>query len=210
MFEDRKVKVFLLTLVVALSAGIAIKTFVSFKAPQAAPAALEPAGHTSQNAGPTSQNGSQEIVVYVTGAVVKQGLVRLPLGSRLADALLSAGQAQDSDLTNLNLAEKLRDGQKIVVPRVGEQAAAGVGPVQGSGSNTVGTSSGSGMAGKININTAGAKELDAIPGIGPATAEKIIAFRNEKGPFNRPEDIKQVPGIGEKKFAEMAEFITVD
>jgi len=202
MLEDRKVKIFLLTLVVALTAGIGIKAFVGFKAPPQAQAEPNPAAQVSQAPVPAS-----ELVVYVTGAVVKQGLVKLPPGSRLADALLAAGQGQDSDLTNLNLAEKLKDGQKIVVPRLGEVSTPQAGQA-GNIENSTGNANA--KAGKININTASAKELDEIPGIGPAMAERIISFRTEKGPFKRPEDLKEVSGIGDKKYAQMAEFVTVD
>ncbi len=198
MLEDRRVKIFLLTLVIALTAGVGIRAFVGFKAPPAAaPAVQEPAA---------AQN--PEIVVYVTGAVSKPGLVKLPAGSRLADALLAAGQTPESDLNNLNLAEKLKDAQKIVVPRLGEQPAAK--SSAGTSAPTPGSSTGSRSAGKVNINTADAKELDTLPGIGPAMAERIIAYRTEKGPFKRPEDLKDVSGIGDKKYADLADLITVD
>ncbi len=199
MLEDRRVKIFLLTLVIALTAGIGIKAFVGLKAsPVPAPATQEPV-QAAQN---------QEIVVYVTGAVSKPGLVKLPAGARLADALLAVGQTAESDLNNLNLAEKLKDAQKIMVPRLGEQQAAN--SSTGTSTPNPGSSPSPKSGGKVNINTADAKELDTLPGIGPAMAERIIAYRSEKGPFQRPEDLKDVSGIGDKKYADMADLITVD
>ncbi len=190
MLEDRRVKIFLLTLAIALTTGIGVRAFVEFKPPPT-PA---PSGIT--------QGQGQEIVVYVTGAVVKQGLIKLPPGSRLADALTAAGQDPAADLTNLNLAEKLKDGQKIVVPRQGP-------PAEGDG-QAAGQAPAAKPGGKVNINTASPQELDSLPGIGPTMAERIITYRTQNGRFNTIEELKEVPGIGDKKFADLQALVTVD
>jgi competence protein ComEA len=200
MLEDRKVKVFLITLAIALTAGLGIKAFVGFKPP---PAAVEPV------VAPV-QDKAQEMVIYVTGAVVKQGLVKLPIGSRLADALLAAGQAEDADLSTLNLAEKLKDGQKVVVPRQGTPSPGNGQALPPGASPTAPSSIAKAAGSKVNINTASAQELDTLPGIGPAMSERIINYRTEKGSFTKTEELKDVPGIGDKKYAELLPLITVD
>ena len=92
-----------------------------------------------------------------------------------------------------------------MIPRIGE--GSGLNGLPNNGSST--TNNG-GKTNKVNINTADIKELDSLPGVGPSTAERIIAYRNEKGSFKRPEDLKEVPGIGDKKYAQMADLIRVD
>ncbi|MCL6449126.1 MAG: ComEA family DNA-binding protein [Armatimonadetes bacterium] len=168
-----------------------------------------------------------EIVVHVTGAVEKPGVYRLPRGSRVNDALGQAGALPEADLDALNLAAPLADGQKIPVPfrqsaLSGENAvsaggaggkapgwpAAGAGAAaggQGVRSSSAGTSGG----GLININTASQKELESLPGIGPALAERIIQYREKNGPFLSPEDIKNVSGIGEKRYEQLKDLISV-
>ncbi len=153
-----------------------------------------------------------EVVVYVCGAVRSPGLVRLPTGARVADALKRAGGATSgAELAALNLAAKLADGQQIVVPRRGEAAAAG-GAAQAGGPAAAGSSSAAGPAAAgapVNINTASLEELDSLTGIGPATAQKIIDYRTANGAFKTIDDIKQVPGIGPAKFEAIKANITV-
>lgn len=148
------------------------------------------------------------IVVDVAGAVASPGVVELKDGARVADALGAAGGlAEDADLTSVNRAARLTDGQRVYVPRVGEQVA----PVEGDGSTGAageGTqSTATGQA--VNINTAGLAELDALPGVGPATAQAIIDDREANGPFTAPEDLMRVSGIGEKKFEKLKSSICV-
>lgn len=170
-------------------------------------------------------SGGREIVVYVAGAVDKPSLLHLPLEARLADALKQIRPLPDANLDALNPAEKLKDGQKITVPfRPGVAEAPGipgggagtkeggsVGSATGqvSGAGTTGTTGATGTTGKININTAGAGELDKLPGIGPALAQRILQYRTEHGPFARPEDLQEVAGIGPKTYAKMAAMVMV-
>lgn len=148
------------------------------------------------------------IVVDVAGAVASPGVVELKDGARVADALDAAGGlAEDAGLTSVNRAALLTDGQRVYVPRVGEQVA----PVEGDGSGGVAgegaQSTATGQA--VNINDADLAELDALPGVGPATAQAIIDDREANGPFTAPEDLMRVSGIGEKKYEKLKSSICV-
>lgn len=164
---------------------------------------------------------NREIVVYVTGAVETAGLVHLAPDARLDDALKQVELSAEADVDKLNPAQKLKDGQKIEVPRkavpvLTGSALTGTGNPAGTESVTQAPKAGAFSAGssvstdgKININTAGAAELDRLPGVGPALAERIIQYRTENGPFAKPEDIQNVSGIGPKTFEKMASQVTV-
>ena len=142
------------------------------------------------------------VVVDVGGAVLEPGVVELASGSRVADAIDAAGGlAQDADCTSLNRAQLLQDGQKVYVPREGESAAP-------SGGEAVTTGAQQGAA-LVNINTASLEELDALPGVGPATAQAIVDDRDQNGPFTTPEDLMRVSGIGEKKYANLESLICI-
>ncbi|WP_422444621.1 helix-hairpin-helix domain-containing protein [Thermoanaerobacterium sp. DL9XJH110] len=161
---------------------------------------------------PVAQEEPKKIMVYVTGAVKNPGVYTLEEGKRVKDAIEAAGgNLPEADLLRLNLAQKLRDEDKLYVPRVGEfpegQEEPGGGNTGMAGA-TVGISSFSDN--KININTADLVELDTLPGIGPTTAQKIIDYRNQNGPFKSIEEIKNVSGIGDKKFEEIKDKIKVN
>lgn len=147
------------------------------------------------------------IVVHVGGAVVEPGVRELPEGARVQDAVDAAGGfAQGAACDALNLARVVADGEQVVVPTLADlETAAAEGPVSGSGSPALGAP----LGGKVNINTASADQLDALPGVGPSTAQKIVADREANGPFVSPEDLKRVSGIGDKKFAALADSICV-
>lgn len=142
------------------------------------------------------------VVVHVGGAVVEPGVRELPEGSRVQDAINAAGGlAEGAAPDALNLARVLTDGEQVVVPTLEEVEAAGA---------TAGTTAGSsGPGGKVNLNRATAAELDALPGVGPATAEKIVADREANGPFATVEDLGRVSGIGDKKLADLADLVCV-
>ncbi len=130
------------------------------------------------------------ITVHVSGAVARPGLVSIPDGSRMADAVAAAGGAlPTADLGSINLARQIRDADHVIVP------------VRGGG--TAATEEASG----IDINNASASELEALPGVGPVLAGRIVAFRTERGPFSSVEDLLDVPGIGEAKLAQMRDAI---
>jgi len=159
-------------------------------------------GEESQDQAPDSSQEKEPefIVVHISGAVERPGVYRLPRGARVHEALDQAGVLPEADPHALNLAATLQDGQKIYVPRRGEALpvlTGGWGGVQKGG------------GGKVNINTASEQELQALPGIGPALARRIIEYRQQK-PFRSVEDIKNVRGIGPKKFEEIKDKITVN
>ena len=171
------------------------------------------------NGSPSSglKDGSPEvptIVVHVAGAVLRPGVYELIEGQRVHNAIELAGAADDADLVMLNLAAVLRDSDKVYVPRKGESLRPGWTGMAGTsgagaGSTGGGNSGSGGVSFPINLNTATAKELEALPGIGPSLANAIITYRTEHGPFKDPHDVVAVPGIGEKTYQKMAPLIVV-
>ncbi len=148
---------------------------------------------------------ARTVVVHVGGAVADPGVRELAEGSRVQDAVdASGGFAEGAAPDALNLARVLTDGEQVVVPTLEEAAGA-----QGADAAGAGASSGSAVGGRVNINRASAAELDTLPGVGPSTAEKIVADREANGPFATTEDLKRVSGIGDKKYEELADLVCV-
>ena len=166
----------------------------------------------------TSTTVSAFIVVDVSGAVQRPGPVRLGTSARVDEAIAAAGGATpDADLDRVNRAAVLGDGERIYVPRRGEEtvpepvngggATSAAGPTGSAGSPTPGgTPAKSAM---VNLNTATVDELDTLPGVGPATAQAIVEYRSEHSRFNRIEDLLDVRGIGNAKFAALRSRVTV-
>ena len=150
---------------------------------------------------------NRDIIVHVTGAVHKQGIVRIEQGSRISDVIDSAGGITDeADLSKINLAYTVQDGQKIYVPNINDKEKVNT-ITEDAGENVIEDSNS--KTEKININTASQTELETLNGIGPSTALKIINYRNENGNFKKIEDIKDVPGIGDAKFDSIKENICI-
>ncbi|MFK2824433.1 helix-hairpin-helix domain-containing protein [Bacillus sp. B190/17] len=150
------------------------------------------------------------LMVDIKGAVAVPGIYSLKNGDRINDAVAKAGGFQkDADRTVINLAQKLQDEMVIYVPLIGEEPPDNISA--GMPGESVGGSlgEGGGSSGGININTAAARELQELPGIGEAKAQAIIDYRETTGPFSKPEDLKNVSGIGEKTFEKLEPLIVV-
>jgi competence protein ComEA len=173
-------------------------------------AAVAAAPGSSTSSAPPS-TGPSELVVHAAGAVTRPGLYRVPAGARVADVIDAAGGlAPDADADRVNLAQPVGDGERIYVLRRGE------GDVPPAPGGTVPTTVGSGSGGAtggtdqvVDLNTASADELDTLPGVGPATAEAIIAYRTEHGPFRSVDELLEVRGIGDAKLAELRDRVRV-
>jgi len=173
-------------------------------------------GASGANAAGVATSGlPTELVVHVVGAVAAPGVQRLPPGSRVVDALAAAGDAlPDADLARVNLAAPLIDGQQVFVPRPGEPAPSTLAPAGGGTGVTGGEPGGTGATGTaqgglVNLNTATAQELEALPGVGPSTAAAIIAHRDANGPFTSVEQLIDVRGIGDAKLEQLRHLVTV-
>lgn len=155
------------------------------------------------------------VTVHVAGAVASPGVYSLAAGARVADAVAAAGGATtQADLVRINLAQLVHDSEQVFVPsrHASSRAPSATVAPRHQPTTTLPSAPGSGAsraAGPINLNTASETELDALPGIGPATATAIIAHRRENGSFTAVEDLLNVPGIGPSKLAALAGLVTV-
>lgn len=213
-----KAVVVAMLVVIAMASGLAMASFggesdgVSFERVGDSGPSVEPGfGDPSDDASDgSSSKASAETEVYVDvdGAVASPGVYRLQDGARVSQAIDAAGGlTAEADVTGLNRAAKVTDGQKIYVPAVGEQqAASAAGGVEGGAAAVSGARASSGL---VNINTASAAELQTLSGIGPSMAQSIIDERTKNGAFTSVDDLMRVSGIGEKKFAKIKDCICV-
>ena len=209
----------------------------SLPSPAAASPANTPLNHPILPENPPAEEAPQEAVVHVAGAVKHPGLYHLKLNARNDDAVKAAGgPASGANLDAINLAAHLQDGEQLYIPTKSEQPAGGASepsandvasvkkpvfsPVSSGKKSSVrapkkGAVGGKAAKltdpaqGKVNLNTGSLEDLQKLPGIGPAMAERVIAWRKENGGFQNAEDLLQVSGIGEKKFAKIQPFIIV-
>ncbi|GAA1338568.1 ComEA family DNA-binding protein [Arthrobacter roseus] len=162
----------------------------------------EPEGDDDAQKSESTQKGvtkGGDIIVHVAGAVNKPGVVSLLDGSRIFEAIEAAGGAlPEAALDAVNLAAPLTDGVQLYVPRVGEQvpAGAGAGATEESG-------------GLVNLNSASSDELQALPGVGPVLAGRIVKWREEHGGYSSIADLDAVSGVGEAMMASLADLVTV-
>ncbi len=173
----------------------------------------------------TGAGAGAEVVVSVVGLVEHAGLHRLPGGSRVADAIEMAGGIRDgADLTGLNLAQRLSDGDQVVVGATGphsDPARLGSGMISASGrtpaagpsapgvTGSTPAGAGAGKSGGVDLNTATEAELDALPGVGPVTAKAILAWRAANGRFTDIAQLGEVDGIGPARLARLRELVTI-
>jgi competence protein ComEA len=145
-------------------------------------------------------------IVQVVGAVHRPGVYRMRAEERVDDAVRRAGGATTrADLAGINLAAKVNDGQQVVVPVRGAVPA-----VAAAGAGAAGGGAAAGAPGQpLNLNAASAEQLDQLDGVGPATAQKIVAYRQQHGGFRSVSELDQVPGIGEKKLAALRDKVRV-
>lgn len=188
----------------------AIAGMTLMKQTQPAPIIISPPKPTP-TAVPTETPGPMQ--VFVNGAVVQEAVYTLPAGSLAQDAIEAAGGfADDANVTVVNLAQPMFNGAQVYVPFNVENNATPTAVIltESEAVNSTGKQTSLSAEGMVNINSADATQLETLPGIGASTAEKIIAFRDENGRFATIEDIMNVPGIGEGKFDQLQELITVD
>ncbi|MGX1850364.1 ComEA family DNA-binding protein [Streptomyces sp. NBC_01456] len=218
-----------LVLVLVVAVGFAVQHFWTGRPePVRAPAAersvgasgpvprssSQPASSSSAAAvasGPPGEAGRQ-LVVDVTGKVRHPGIHRMPPGSRVIDALQAAGGVlRGASVRGLNRARRLTDGEQIVVGAPGGGAGAGGGPgpadAGGGGSGSGVPSAGGGPGGPVSLSSATEQQLDALPGVGPVLARHIIEFRTQHGGFTSVEQLRQVTGIGDRRFADLRPLV---
>jgi competence protein ComEA len=152
--------------------------------------------------GTPGQSAAGTVVVHVAGKVRRPGLVRAPTGSRVADVLaLAGGPLPGVDLTTLNLARQVTDGEQILVGLPDTSTSA-----PGSTASTGATAP---TDSPVNLNTATLDELDALPGVGPVLAQRILDYRSENGPFTTIDQLQEVPGVGPKKFESLKPHVRI-
>ncbi|HYN57090.1 MAG TPA: ComEA family DNA-binding protein [Motilibacterales bacterium] len=190
-------------LVVAVALGGAILLLTSWPRERAPQPALAPSVAASADPfadpfGPVSPSPSPSVTVHVVGEVRRPGVVELPAGSRVVDALTAAGGLRrGGELGGTNLARVLADGERVEVGGSGAAGSSGDGASVGA------------AAGPLDLNTATAEQLDGLPGIGPVTAAKILAWRSAHGRFTVVDELAEVPGIGPKTLADLRPHVRV-
>lgn len=218
--------VVLLVLSAATSGGASVPT----PTPGVAVPARTPAGASSSSsvssasgvpvASPSpggAASGGAEVVVDVVGQVARPGLVRLPAGARADDAVRAAGGARpDADLRRVNLARVLVDGEQLVVPAPGEAlpsptsapaATAATGAAGAAGG--AGSAGGRAASGPVDLNSATLADLDALPGVGPVLAQRVLDWRAQHGRFSTVEELGEVPGFGPAALARLTPLLVV-
>lgn len=169
-------------------------------APLSSATAPEPTGATGISFATPSPTLAADVVVHVAGQVASPGVVTLPAGSRVQDAVVAAGGPRgDADLDAVNLARPLVDGEQVYVPAPGQAPPA----------SSIGGSGPDASAGLVNLNTADSTRLQALPGIGPSLAQRILDWRTEHGGFQSVGELEEVSGIGPAIMANIADLVTL-
>jgi competence protein ComEA len=184
----------------ALAVALALGAWLLLRTPPGpAPETFLPIAGATGDPGSTSTTTTAPVTVLVhaAGAVQQPGVYELPGGARVTDLIDAAGGPMaDADLDQLNLAAPVTDGERVYVPRVGEVVP-------------LASASGATPAGPLDLNTATLEQLDALPGVGPATAQAIIDERDRRGGFTSVDDLLDVRGIGPAKLEQLRDLVTV-
>lgn len=206
---NKKQKIFIILITIISVIGIYYITFLKDKDTN-----IEELQNISEIDTKEEVNKNSKIIIHISGAVQKEGILELDENSRISDAIeMAGGLKENAYLNDINLAEILQDGIKINIPTKEEVESQEV-EIETSQSKTV-TQNNSitnekSKKGKININTASQTELETLPGIGASTASKIIEYRQNNGKFKTIENIKDVKGIGDNKYNKIKDYISVN
>jgi competence protein ComEA len=214
--ERRSVVALAVLLVVA--AGFAVQHFWAGRtqAVRAPEVVAAPYGGQRAEAEPDASAGAPnaagtavaEIVVDVSGKVREPGIHRLPAGSRVADALRAAGGVRPgTDTVGLNRARFLVDGEQVVVGAPAVPGAGAAGTAAGGSAGSPGAVPGAGPAAPVSLNTATVDQLDTLPGVGPVLAQHILDYRTQHGGFRSVDELREVNGIGERRFADLRNLV---
>lgn len=206
--EQRRLTVVALVITVVVAAAIVTAIVLSNRQPMAESApALPPAVNADPAQTTTAQPAPSWLVVSVVGRVARPGLVTLPGGARVADAVQAAGGVlPGTNDTTLNLARRLSDGEQIYVgiPAPANDTAGD----NGDGDNADDGSASSAAPAMVDINTASETELETLPGIGPTMAQRILTWRGQHGHFDSISQLRDVQGIGPGRYAKIAKLVT--
>lgn len=229
--QDARVRAALLIVCLACLLGSAAVLFAGHHAPVPPPITITPpptetvTANRQLEASRPAPKPSERVYVDVAGCVRRPSLYVLPAGSRVMQAILAAGgPTAEADMDAVNLAEKITDGEKVVVPKhipdaLAEEAAST--PQLSAhallaaklGKDAKNNHSGkltTGSVEQIPLNTATAEQLERLPSVGPSMAERILAYRQQAGSFSKVEDLMEITGIGPKKFAKIAPFVKLN
>ncbi len=201
----------LAVVLVGIVAAVVAAVGVWREAPRAEPVADLPVQvtTTAAAAAPSAVTAvePETLVVAVAGKVRRPGLVQVAPGSRVADVLEAAGgPLPDVNLSGVNLARKVSDGEQVAI---GVPPAPDAGPATGGGSGGSGLSGGSGPVRPLDLNAATVEQLDALPGVGPVTAQRIVEWRTRNGRFATVDQLRDVEGIGERRLGQLRELVRV-
>jgi competence protein ComEA len=173
--------------------------------PTAAPGSAPSGGPAASEPSLPATTTPVTVTVHVAGQVAHPGVYAVPAGARVADVIIAAGgTSADADAEQLNLAARVADAERIYVPKLGETAA-----TAGSAAGPAGTTGTTAGSGPVDLNTATAEQLEALPGVGPATSKAILSYRSSHGRFRSVTELLDVPGIGPAKLEALRPLVKI-